>query len=77
MALVAIERFEIDFIQNDSQEIIVDAASGIESVLHDVDLCFSPLDNKQEGIDEMSGRANVHHWSDRGEINDHVIVGFS
>jgi len=48
MALVAIERFEIDFIQNDSQEIIVDAAGSIESVLCDVDFCFSPLDNKRK-----------------------------
>jgi DNA-binding response OmpR family regulator len=77
MALVAIERFEIDLVQNDSQEIIVDAAGSIESVLRDVDLCFSPFDNKHEGIDEMSGRANVHHGSDRGEINDHVIVAFT
>jgi hypothetical protein len=46
MALVA--RFEVDLVQNDSQEIIVDAAGSIESVLCDVDFCFSPLDNKRK-----------------------------
>ena len=76
-ALVAIERIEIDFIQNDPQEIIVDAAGSIESVLRDVDLCFSPLNNKQEGINEMSRRANVHYRSDGREIDDHVFVSFT
>jgi hypothetical protein len=40
MTLVAIERFEIDLVQNDSQEIIVDAAGGIESVLRKSILVF-------------------------------------
>jgi hypothetical protein len=37
MALVAIECFEIDLVQNDSQEIVVDAAGRVESVFCDVD----------------------------------------
>jgi hypothetical protein len=77
MAFVATERFEIDLVQNDSYEIIVDAASSIESVLRVVDLSFSPFYNEHIRINEMSGRANVHQGSDRGEINDHVIVAFA
>jgi len=62
MALVAVERFEVDFIQNDSQEIVVDAPG--RSVLRDVDLCFSLFDDKHEGINDMSCRSNVHQRSD-------------
>jgi hypothetical protein len=53
------------------------AAGRIEGVLHDVDLGFSPFYDEQVGINEMSGRASVHHGSDRGEINDHVILAFA
>jgi hypothetical protein len=77
MALVAIERFEIDLVQNDSQEIFVDVAGSIESALRDVDLCLSPFDNKHEDIKEMCARANVHRRSDRREINDHVLVAIT
>ena len=55
IALVATEPFEIDLVQNDSQQIIVDAAGSIEGVLHDVDLGFSPFYDEHVGIKEMSG----------------------
>ena len=77
VAFVAIEQFEIDLIQNDSQEIVVDAAGRIKSMLRDVDLGFSPFYDEHVGIKEMSGRANVHHGTDRGKINYHVIVAFA
>ena len=54
IALVATEPFEIDLVQNDPQQIIVDAAGRIESVLYDVDLGFSPFDDEQVAINEMS-----------------------
>jgi hypothetical protein len=55
VGLVAIEQFEIDLVQNDSQEIIVDAAGGIESVLRDADLGFAPFYDEHVGVKEMGG----------------------
>jgi hypothetical protein len=61
MAFIATEPHEIDFVENDSQEFIVDAMSRTESVLGDVDLGFSPFYNKNVGIKDSSGGADVHY----------------
>jgi hypothetical protein len=35
------------------------------------------LYNKYIGVNHMSGCANVHYWNYRGQINNHVVIGFA
>ena len=74
--VVSTQPVEIDLVQYDTQQIIVDTAGCIERAFHDVNLRFAPFNDKEVRVDEVSGCANIHHGSERREIDNHVIVAF-